>query len=64
MRTRTSDRAGTGRERSQEGGSRRRQPALPVWEKPRLVVFGDLRQLTMGPSLGTGESGNPLNFRG
>lgn len=38
-------------------------PAAPAWERPRLVVHGDLRQLTMGPTPGQQESGNPDNFR-
>ena len=33
-------------------------PAAPAWERPRLVVHGDLRQLTMGGSPGLNESGN------
>ncbi len=38
-------------------GSKR--PYVP----PRLVVFGDLRTFTLGPTPGTGESGNPAVFR-
>lgn len=34
------------------------------WEKPRLTVHGDLRELTMGPSPDTGESGVPSVLRG
>lgn len=34
-----------------------------LYEPPRLVAFGDLRTLTLGPSAGTGESGNPAIFR-
>jgi hypothetical protein len=30
-----------------------------AWTKPVLVVYGDVRQLTMGPTPGIGESGNP-----
>lgn len=37
--------------------------ASPSWQKPVLTVHGDVRELTMGPSPNTGESGNPLNFR-
>lgn len=33
------------------------------WTKPVLTVYGDVRELTMGSSPATGESGNPLNFR-
>ena len=31
----------------------------PTWTKPALVAYGDVRQLTMGPSPDVGESGNP-----
>ncbi len=30
---------------------------LPRWERPCLVAFGDVRQLTMGVTLPAGESG-------
>ncbi len=33
------------------------------YEPPRLVLFGDLRTLTLGPSPGIGESGNPALFK-
>ena len=33
------------------------------YEPPRLVVFGDLRTFTLGPSAGIGESGNPALFK-
>jgi len=33
------------------------------WSAPRLRRHGDLRSLTLGPSPGTGESGNPAIFR-
>ncbi|MEO7795193.1 MAG: hypothetical protein ABIV06_10505 [Thermoanaerobaculia bacterium] len=29
------------------------------WTKPILTVYGDVRQLTMGPTPSSGESGNP-----
>jgi hypothetical protein len=32
----------------------------PLWARPTLVVHGDLRELTMGPTPGQGESGAPL----
>lgn len=32
------------------------------WARPALTVHGDLRELTMGPSPGLGESGNPLTL--
>ncbi|MEO8277850.1 MAG: hypothetical protein ABI639_16670 [Thermoanaerobaculia bacterium] len=31
----------------------------PEWKKPLLSIYGDVRQLTMGASPTTGESGNP-----
>lgn len=37
--------------------------APPSWQKPVLTVHGDVRELTMGPSPNSGESGNPLTFR-
>ncbi len=33
------------------------------YDPPRLVRYGDVRDVTLGPSPGTGESGNPLLFR-
>jgi hypothetical protein len=33
------------------------------WVPPRLRDHGDLRGLTLGPSPGLGESGNPATFR-
>ncbi|GMU65528.1 MAG: hypothetical protein AMXMBFR36_18020 [Acidobacteriota bacterium] len=33
------------------------------WAPPRLRVLGELRGVTMGPSPGVGESGNPGLFR-
>jgi len=33
------------------------------WAPPRLRVLGELRGVTMGPSPGVGESGNPGMFR-
>ncbi len=35
----------------------------PGWQKPVLTAFGDVRELTMGPSSGLGESGNPASLR-
>ncbi len=32
------------------------------WVRPRLEMFGDVRQLTMGGTLGINESGNPARF--
>lgn len=37
--------------------------APAAWQKPRLTAYGDLRELTMGPTLGEGESGNPTFLR-
>lgn len=36
---------------------------LRTWSPPRLRHHGDLRGLTLGPSPGLGESGNPAVFR-
>ena len=33
------------------------------YQKPRLTHRGDVRDVTMGPTPGVGESGNPTNFR-
>ena len=30
-----------------------------IYEKPELLLYGDLRDVTLGPSPGIGESGNP-----
>lgn len=32
---------------------------LRVYVSPRLVRYGDVRDVTLGPSPGIGESGNP-----
>jgi len=40
-----------------------RSPGHRAWEPPRLRHHGDLRGLTLGPSPGVGESGNPAIFR-
>ena len=37
--------------------------AKKPYAKPRLIPYGDLRTLTLGPSPGIGESGNPAVFR-
>lgn len=34
-----------------------------AWTPPRLRVLGELRGVTMGPSPGIGESGQPNLFR-
>jgi hypothetical protein len=33
------------------------------WTKPVLSVYGDVRQFTMGPTPGVGESGNSAVFK-
>ncbi len=37
--------------------------AKKPYSPPRLITYGDLRTLTLGPSPGIGESGNPAVFR-
>lgn len=44
----------------------RRDPTAPAkkqYSSPHLVSYGDVRDLTLGPSPGVGESGNPAVFR-
>ena len=36
---------------------------VPVWEKPTLLTYGDIRQLTMGATGGVAESGPPMLLR-
>jgi len=38
-------------------------PPRRRWAAPRLIRFGDVRQLTMGPTPGVGESGNGAIFK-
>ncbi len=33
------------------------------YQKPHLIHHGDVRDVTMGPTPGPGESGNPTIFR-
>lgn len=33
------------------------------YKPPQLTRLGDLREVTLGPSAGIGESGNPVVFR-
>ncbi|NND82634.1 MAG: lasso RiPP family leader peptide-containing protein [Gammaproteobacteria bacterium] len=33
------------------------------YEKPALTCYGDVRDITLGPTAGLGESGNALMFR-
>jgi len=37
-------------------------PRRCAYACPRLEVLGDIRDLTLGGSPGTGDSGNPENF--
>lgn len=39
---------------------RDQQPSPTVYEAPVLRALGDIRELTLGGSLGTGDSGNAL----
>lgn len=39
------------------------KPARKSYHRPTLTLWGDLRDLTMGPSPGIGESGNPALFK-
>lgn len=44
------------------------EPASPAsrkkpYRRPRLVLWGDLRDVTLGPSPGVGESGTPGMFK-
>ena len=34
-----------------------------VYEKPVLIAYGDVRDITLGPTVGEGESGAALFFR-
>lgn len=38
-------------------------PRKRPYHPPRLTLLGDLREVTLGPSSGIGESGNPVVFR-
>lgn len=39
------------------------EPRKRPYHPPRLTLLGDLREVTLGPSSGIGESGNPVVFR-
>lgn len=39
------------------------EPRLLEYEKPVLISFGDVRDITLGPTLGTAESGCAGVFR-
>lgn len=45
---------------SERTGVRDQQPSSTVYEAPVLRALGDIRELTLGGSLGTGDSGNAL----
>ncbi len=38
-------------------------PAKKRYQSPCLTILGDVRDRTLGPSVGIGESGNPLVFK-
>jgi hypothetical protein len=38
-------------------------PGRKAYESPCLVRYGDVRDVTLGPSPGVGESGNPGIFK-
>lgn len=46
-----------------EKGLRQHDEGKKPYRRPRLQAYGDLRDLTLGPSPGIGESGNPAIFR-
>ena len=48
---------------SPAGDERPEGLAKKPYHRPRLVLWGDLRDLTLGPSPGVGESGNPGMFK-
>lgn len=35
----------------------------PIYQKPMLIAYGDVRDITLGPTLGTAESGCAGVFR-
>ena len=53
----------------QQGASTNRPAAVIdegqslVYETPRLIHYGDVRDVTLGPTVGIGESGNELGRR-
>ena len=56
-------------DKSRDAGSkpaRREKGAISPrpYRAPRLVVYGDVRDITLGGSIGAGESGNPNRFPG
>ena len=57
-----------GAERSLDGAGAVHAPAperaaRKPYARPRLTRYGDVRGLTLGPSPGVGESGNPGVFK-
>lgn len=53
----------TGGERERGGNPEAEEPARRPYRAPTLTPFGDVRDLTLGPTPGIGESGAPLVFR-
>ena len=56
------------KEQTPEDKNMREQNHVPQrdkkrYQRPTLDSLGDLRDITLGPSLGTGESGDPTIFR-
>lgn len=43
---------------NERSGVRDQQPSPATYEAPVLRALGDIRELTLGGSLGTGDSGN------
>lgn len=39
------------------------EPSKKPYRRPRLTLWGDLRDVTLGPSPGIGESGQPGLFK-
>lgn len=40
-----------------------RGPSRRLWVTPNVIDRGDVRDVTLGPTVGNGESGNPGVFR-
>jgi hypothetical protein len=58
--------------KQEEGPMANRQKAVPglrpaqdkkPYSTPKLQIYGDIRDLTLGPTPGNGESGNVLVYR-
>jgi hypothetical protein len=48
----------TAPDNSRDNGKNRR-----VWVRPAIIDRGDVRDITLGPTAGVGESGNPAIFK-